>query len=211
MGYVCYCFNITDAVRMSHDSLFSQPVSRSHGGTDQYGVPRDDFSTNSNACGPCPAALAAVSHADARYYPDAGYTVLRQRLADFHAVDVRRVVLAASASEFIFRITAVARQQGGRAVWLPEAHGAVDRAGSDELAIARPGDAGDLIGGALGRGDALQGLGIPDEEVATSRGEARAIGLPGEADHVSRVADQRCDGFATIAVDFQRAGASPNR
>ena len=104
---------------MSHDSLFSQPASRTHGGTDQYGVPRHDFSTNSNACGPCPAALAAVSHADARYYPDAGYTALRHRLADFHAVDVRRVVLAASASEFIFRITAVARQQGGRAVWLP--------------------------------------------------------------------------------------------
>ena len=119
MGYVCYYFNITYAERMSKDNTLSEAASRNHGGPDQYGVPRHDFSSNSNACGPCPAALAAVSQADARYYPDAGYTVLRQQLADFHGVNVRRLVLAASASEFIFRISAVARQQGGRAVWLP--------------------------------------------------------------------------------------------
>jgi histidinol-phosphate aminotransferase len=49
---------------------------------------------------------------------------LRQALADFHAVDVRRIVLAGSASEFIFRISALAAQtanaQGEIAqVWLP--------------------------------------------------------------------------------------------
>ncbi|MBK9441781.1 MAG: aminotransferase class I/II-fold pyridoxal phosphate-dependent enzyme [Comamonadaceae bacterium] len=86
---------------------------RIHGGTDALGVPRHDFSTNSNACGPCPAALLAVQRADARFYPDAAYTDLRAQLAAFHAVPAWRVVLAGSASEFIFRITAwVARQAG---------------------------------------------------------------------------------------------------
>ena len=97
-----------------------QPAfSRVHGGPDQLGVPLYDFSTNSNACGPCPLAQNAVTLADARHYPDARYTVLRQQLADFHQVSVPRVLLAASASEFIFRITGLVAQQGGRAVWLP--------------------------------------------------------------------------------------------
>jgi histidinol-phosphate aminotransferase len=92
---------------------------RIHGGPDGLGVPLHDFSTNSNACGPCPVALAAVQQADATRYPDAGYTALRARLAAFHGVDESRVLLAASASEFIFRITALAAGQGARAVWLP--------------------------------------------------------------------------------------------
>ena len=92
---------------------------RTHGGPDQQGVPLHDFSTNSNACGPCPLAQAVVSRADASQYPDASYTALRRQLAGFHGVDVRRVLLAASASEFIFRITALVAQQGGRTVWLP--------------------------------------------------------------------------------------------
>lgn len=94
-------------------------TSRIHGGPDGQGVPLHDFSTNSNACGPCPAALAAVRQADATRYPDAGYTALRGQLAVFHEVEESRVLLAASASEFIFRITALAAGQGGRAVWLP--------------------------------------------------------------------------------------------
>ena len=92
---------------------------RVHGGPDENGVPAHDFSTNSNACGPCPPALAAVSQADAANYPDASYTQLRLQLADFHGVAVRRVVLAASASEFIFRITAMAAQRGVQVVSLP--------------------------------------------------------------------------------------------
>jgi len=103
---------------MSH----STPAStRIHGGADALGAARFDFSTNSNACGPCPTALAAVQAADASRYPDASYTALRQALADFHGVQSWRVVLAASASEFIFRITARAARQGGRSVWLPQA------------------------------------------------------------------------------------------
>ncbi|WP_397410606.1 aminotransferase class I/II-fold pyridoxal phosphate-dependent enzyme [Polaromonas sp.] len=92
---------------------------RVHGGPDAAGVPLFDFSTNSHACGPCPAALAAVQLADAGRYPDAGYETLRRQLAAFHGVDVQRVLLAGSASEFIFRITALAVQRGATAVWLP--------------------------------------------------------------------------------------------
>jgi histidinol-phosphate aminotransferase len=87
---------------------------RIHGGPDALGVPRFDFSTNSNACGPCPAALTAVQKADATRYPDASYTALRTHLAEFHGVDAVRVVLAGSASEFIFRITAWVAQRSQR-------------------------------------------------------------------------------------------------
>lgn len=99
-------------------------VPRIHGGPDRFGAALHDFSTNSNACAPCPAAQIAVQQADASQYPDASYSALRQQLADFHGVDAQRVVLAASASEFIFRITALTAQtaqtkgQGGT-VWLP--------------------------------------------------------------------------------------------
>jgi histidinol-phosphate aminotransferase len=93
---------------------------RVHGGADPVGPAMHDFSTNSNACGPCPDARAAVCAADAAAYPDASYSALRDALADFHGVDGGRIVLAASASEFIFRITAwAAKQRGKPAVWLP--------------------------------------------------------------------------------------------
>ena len=103
---------------------------RIHGGPDSHGVPLHDFSSNSNACAPCPAAQAVVRQANASHYPDASYTALRRQLADFHGVDAPRVVLAASASEFIFRITALAAQTAktaqtaqmageGGTVWLP--------------------------------------------------------------------------------------------
>ena len=84
---------------------------RIHGGPDALGVPRFDFSTNSNACGPCPIAVSAVRQADATRYPDASYAALRAQLAQFHGVEAWRVVLAGSASEFIFRITAYVAQR----------------------------------------------------------------------------------------------------
>ncbi len=87
---------------------------RVHGGADALGVPRFDFSTNSNACGPCPVALAAVQQADASRYPDASYNALREGLASLHGVMPQRVLLAASASECIFRIRAWVAQQPGR-------------------------------------------------------------------------------------------------
>jgi histidinol-phosphate aminotransferase len=88
-----------------------QTTPRVHGGPDALGVPRFDFSTNSNACGPCPMALAAVQQANASHYPDASYTALRAQLAEFHGVPAWRIVLAGSASEFIFRMTAWVAQR----------------------------------------------------------------------------------------------------
>ncbi|MBT3066140.1 aminotransferase class I/II-fold pyridoxal phosphate-dependent enzyme [Rhodoferax sp. U11-2br] len=93
-----------------------------HGGADALGAARFDFSTNSNACGPCPQALAAVQAADASHYPDPAYTTLRQSLAAFHGVAPERVLLASSASEAIFRLTAWAKQQGVGSVCLPDHH-----------------------------------------------------------------------------------------
>ncbi len=90
-----------------------------HGGPDALGVPLHDFSTNSNACGPCPAAVQALAQVDASHYPDPRYTALRQQLAAFHGVAAQRVVLAGSASEFIFRITALVARQGALAVSVP--------------------------------------------------------------------------------------------
>lgn len=93
-----------------------------HGGTDALGVPAHDFSTNRNACGPCPVALAALAAAHAAQYPDPLYTELRARLAAFHGVDMRRIVIGASASELIHRITQHAVRSGARAVTLPPHH-----------------------------------------------------------------------------------------
>ena len=97
---------------------------RMHGGPDALGVPLHDFSTNCNACGPCPLALAAVQAADASRYPDASYTALRAALADWHGVAPGRLLPAGSASEFIFRISAWVGRRAGSAgppgVWQPQ-------------------------------------------------------------------------------------------
>ncbi|MFC7462834.1 aminotransferase class I/II-fold pyridoxal phosphate-dependent enzyme [Hydrogenophaga defluvii] len=99
-------------------------MNRHHGGPDAAGVPRWDFSTNSNACGPCPTALAAVQAADATRYPDPAYTELRTALAQFHGVAEARIVPGSSSSELIARLTAWVARGGGRTVWLPtEAYG----------------------------------------------------------------------------------------
>ncbi|MDP2404794.1 MAG: aminotransferase class I/II-fold pyridoxal phosphate-dependent enzyme [Hydrogenophaga sp.] len=90
-----------------------------HGGPDAMGVPRWDFSTNANACGPSPTALVAVQRADAQHYPDPAYTDLRAALAGFHGVAVERIVVAGSASEFIARITAAVARAGGQRAWWP--------------------------------------------------------------------------------------------
>lgn len=98
-----------------------------HGGPDALGIAAHDFSTNANACGPCPEAEAALRHADRSRYPDPAYTALRARLAAFHGVAPGRIVVAGSASEFIHRITACAARRGVRHVVLP-AHGYGDYA-----------------------------------------------------------------------------------
>ena len=98
-----------------------------HGGPDAQGVPLHDFSTNANACGPCPQARAALRAADRRRYPDPAYTALRAQLAAFHGVAPERIVVAASASEFIHRISAFATRAGLRHAVLPT-HGYGDYA-----------------------------------------------------------------------------------
>ncbi|OUM01150.1 aminotransferase class I/II-fold pyridoxal phosphate-dependent enzyme [Variovorax sp. JS1663] len=100
-----------------------------HGGPDARGAAPHDFSTNANACGPCPVAWRALREADASRYPDPRYTALRETLGRFHGVAPARIVIAASASEFIVRITAAVAQQGGRAAWLPaHSYGDCERA-----------------------------------------------------------------------------------
>lgn len=90
-----------------------------HGGPDAQGIALHDFSTNANACGPCPPALTAVARADATHYPDPAYVELRARLASFHGVSAGRIHLAASASEFIVRLTAAVARLGGQGVAVP--------------------------------------------------------------------------------------------
>lgn len=90
-----------------------------HGGPDADGIAVFDFSTNSNACGPSLEALRAVQGADATRYPDPAYTALREALGAFHVVPAVRVAVAASASEFIHRFTALAAQQGVVQVAVP--------------------------------------------------------------------------------------------
>ena len=100
--------------------LADEAPSAIHGGPDAQGAASHDFSTNGNACGPCEAVVAALRAADAAHYPDPLYTALRERLAAFHGVATERIVIAASASEFIFRITAAVARRGGRTVTLPQ-------------------------------------------------------------------------------------------
>lgn len=121
-----------------------EPVHPLHGGADAGPPARHDFSTNGNACGPCPTARIAVQQADATRYPDPAYTALRARLAAFHGTTADRVLMAASASEFIHRITAVAAAQGARAVALP-AYSYGDYASAADargLVTLRPGERG---------------------------------------------------------------------
>ncbi len=92
---------------------------RTHGGADALGPVRWDFSSNANACGPCPMALQAVQRADAAHYPDPTYTRLRGALAELHGVEPARVLLATSASECIQRLTAWRWRAGDRRFWTP--------------------------------------------------------------------------------------------
>ena len=90
-----------------------------HGGADALGVAEHDFSTNRNAFGPCPRALALVRAAQVADYPDPAYTRLRAGLAAFHGVPARHIVIGASASELIHRLSACAARQGAGYASLP--------------------------------------------------------------------------------------------
>jgi histidinol-phosphate aminotransferase len=104
---------------------YAAQSSSCHGGPDALGVPAFDFSSNQNAAGPCPSVLAAVQAADCRHYPDPDYTALRRSLADFYQVDDWRIVIGASSSELILRLSALAAQSAtdkDAGVWLPPQH-----------------------------------------------------------------------------------------
>lgn len=77
-----------------------------HGGPDALGAAVHDFSTNANAAGPCPLVLARLQALTADTYPDPSHTRLLAALADWHGVDRRQIVIGASASELIGRLTA---------------------------------------------------------------------------------------------------------
>lgn len=99
--------------------MTSAASSSVHGGPDALGAAAHDLSTNGNACGPCPQALAALRAADFRHYPDPAYTALRRRLAAWHRVDPERIVIGASASELIQRLTAATALQAHAAGKIP--------------------------------------------------------------------------------------------
>lgn len=97
-------------------------VVRAHGGPDARGPARWDLSTNAHPAGPCPVALAALQRADPARYPDPGHHALRDRLAAWHRVEPARIVVAASASEFVQRVTAVAARRAPRGFVQVPAH-----------------------------------------------------------------------------------------
>ncbi|WP_051378293.1 aminotransferase class I/II-fold pyridoxal phosphate-dependent enzyme [Derxia gummosa] len=99
------------------------PPARIHGGPDALGPLPHDFSTNANACGPCPAALAALRRADFTRYPDPAGTASRAALAALHGVAAERIVIAASASEFIQRLSGLVARRRGAAWWPRHAYG----------------------------------------------------------------------------------------
>lgn len=101
------------------------PTLREHGGNDLLGQPAFDFSSNANACGPCPATVAALAGVDPSRYPESGYLTLRRQLANAHRVGMDRVVVAASGSEFITRLTALVALDRPGPVGLPP-HGYAD-------------------------------------------------------------------------------------
>lgn len=163
-----------------------------HGGPDALGRPPHDFSTNANACGPCPTTLAALRQADWQRYPDPAYTALRERLGAWHGVPVQRVVLAASGSEWIQRITAHAAHNGLRHVVLPR-HGYGDYARAARAWGLEPPSAHQPAlhwacepSSPLGRADeslchGVQGLRVVDCAYAPLRLEGEPAPLPADA------------------------------
>ncbi|KTT23779.1 aminotransferase class I/II-fold pyridoxal phosphate-dependent enzyme [Pseudacidovorax intermedius] len=141
-----------------------------HGGPDAFGTPAHDFSTNANACGPCAPLLDAIRSADPTRYPDPASTALRRRLADFHGVAPERVQVAASASEFIVRITAAValRRRGDGPVQLPPAaYGDYRRAAEAQGLPVR-------VVPALGDDAGLVGVGRPALQDGPADGEPDA-------------------------------------
>jgi histidinol-phosphate aminotransferase len=95
-------------------------MSRVHGGPDALGTAIHDLSTGSHPAGANPMALARVRAADPSRYPDPSYAALKALLAQRHQVAPSRLLMAASGSEFIQRITAVSVRLAPGAVRVPQ-------------------------------------------------------------------------------------------
>lgn len=136
---------------------------RVHGGTDRESVPVYDFSTNSNACGPCPQALYEVLRAQRTRYPDHTMAAVREALADLHSVVPERIVISASASEFIFRFTSWAARSGCRTFTVPR-HAYGDYGHAARAWRLSPSSSGDIVWCC----DPSSPLGHDDADVAQS-------------------------------------------
>ena len=75
-----------------------------HGGTDEGPEPLYDFSTNANALGPNPVALAYLRRADQSRYPDPPYRRLRRGLGEDKGVSPEQVAVGTGTSELIHRL-----------------------------------------------------------------------------------------------------------
>ncbi|MDO4230811.1 MAG: aminotransferase class I/II-fold pyridoxal phosphate-dependent enzyme [Lautropia sp.] len=107
------------------------PDSVAHGGPDAQGSVPHDFSTNANAAGPCPFVQERLRALAADRYPDPACTDLIARLAEWHQVSPERVIVGASASELIMRLTAAMVRLHGPHVQVrvpPHAYGDYARA-----------------------------------------------------------------------------------
>lgn len=87
-----------------------------HGGPDSGPPIAVDFSTNAHPMGPNPWLDECIGRADRNRYPDPQYTALRESLGLFHGVAPQRVVIGASASELIWRLTRAWAATGRAAV-----------------------------------------------------------------------------------------------
>jgi histidinol-phosphate aminotransferase len=101
-GYLhCRNIELIDSISNLMSSIFNP-----HGGSDSQGHVLHDFSTNANSVESPSFLLEAIKNADIKHYPDPEYKMLREALAQYHRVAPERVLVAGSASEFIFRISA---------------------------------------------------------------------------------------------------------
>lgn len=94
-----------DHSRSAGLAVLSRTSVPTHGGPDGGPPIAVDFSTNAHPMGPNPWLDEQVSHADHSRYPDPGYGRLREALGAFHGVAPARLVIGASASELIWRLT----------------------------------------------------------------------------------------------------------
>ncbi|MDO4905022.1 MAG: aminotransferase class I/II-fold pyridoxal phosphate-dependent enzyme [Lautropia sp.] len=81
-------------------------LSSRHGGPDAQGTVPHDFSTNVNAAGPCLQVLSYLQRLVPDAYPDPSHAALCRQLGRWHGIDPRRILIGASGSELIFRLTA---------------------------------------------------------------------------------------------------------